>query len=907
MRRSYTVGGRATLTGAMVGTTLGHYRILEQMGAGGMGVVYRATDTQLGRDVALKVLPDRFARDAGRMTRFSREARLLASLNHPGIATVYGLAESGDVRAIAMELVEGRTLADRLHDGPIPLDEALPIASQIAEALEAAHERGIIHRDLKPANVKVTTDGTVKVLDFGLAKALVDPASASEMAESPTISAVGSQTGVILGTAAYMSPEQARGKPLDRRTDIWSFGCVLYEMLTGKSVFGDATVSDMIVRILEREPDWPALPDKTPLAVRRVLRRCLQKDARQRLRDIADARLELEETIASGFSGAQDPATPAVGSPPWWRHRATPWISLLIGAAGIGAGLWTLVRTPPSADGPVMRFPLNLPPTEQLGGLDFPSVALSPTGEHLAYVASRGSTSRLLLHRMESLQDEPMPGTERAIGPFFSPDGKWVGFFADGKLKKAPIDGGAPVELCDAPIGFGAVWGKDDIITFAPTGGSGLMQAPAAGGASREVTKLDMEKGEFSHRWPDVLPDEDTILFTAGGTGNWDDAQIVMQSLESGARQNLIAGTFPRYIPTTGHLVFARRGSLWAVPLDVANQRVVGTPVVVLPKVWVAADGAAQFSLSPPGHIVYVEGSPSGSERALVWVDRNNAIEPLAAKPDNYSEPRLSPEGTRLAVTITQASDSIWTFDIPTSNFDPLTLEGSNSMPVWTSEGTRIAFASTKAGALNLFWRPADGTGTDERLAPSASPQAPHSWSGATRSLFFVESSPTTGRDIWMVSTDGDRQSRAILQSPDNETGPTVSRDGRWLAYVSDESGRDEVYVVSLVGGPGARARRVSTNGGTEPLWSPAGNEIFYRVGDRMMASSYRTAPAFQAGPPQRLFEGPYQKGRDSRPAYDTADGRRFLMVRTDDRNSSPTQFQVVVEWFTELKRRVPK
>ena len=580
----------------------------------------------------------------------------------------------------------------------------------------------------------------------------------------------------------------------------------------------------------------------------------------------------------------------------------------MIGAAGISVGVWTLTRTPSSADDPVMRFPLNLPPNEQLGALDFPSVALSPTGAHLAYVGSRGSTSRLLLHRMDSFQDEPMPGTERAIGPFFSPDGKWVGFFADGKLKKVPIDGGAPVDVCEAPVGFGAVWGIDDIITFAPTGGSGLMQVPAAGGASREVTKLNTEKGEFSHRWPDVLPDGDTILFTAGGTGSWDDAQIVMQSLKSGARQNLIAGTFPRYIPT-GHLVFARRGALWAVPLDLANQRVVGTPIVVLPKVWVAVDGAAQFSLSPLGHIVYVEGSPSGSERALVWVDRGNkVIEPLAAPTSNYSEPRLSPEGTRVAVTITQASDTIWTFDIPTSRFNQLTLEGNNSMPVWTRDGTRVAFASTKAGALNLFWRPADGTGTDERLAPSEQPQAPHAWSAATNSLVFVESSPTTGRDIWMVSTDGDRKPRAILQSSFNETGPTVSRDGRWLAYVSDESGRDEVYVVSLMSGPGARvARPVSTDGGTEPLWSPAGNEIFYRMGDRMMASSYRTAPAFQVDPPQRLFEGPYQKGRDSRPAYDTADGRRFLMVRTDDRNSSPTQFQVVLEWFAELKRRLPE
>jgi serine/threonine-protein kinase len=576
----------------------------------------------------------------------------------------------------------------------------------------------------------------------------------------------------------------------------------------------------------------------------------------------------------------------------------------MIGAVGISAGLWAMSRTPPFAPRPVMRFPLTLPPNEQLGGLDSPVVALSPTGEHLAYVGTRGSTSRLLLHPMDILKDEPMPGTERAFGPFFSPDGQWVGFFADGKLKKASIGGDAPVDVCVAPIGFGAVWGPDNVITFAPTGGSGLMQVAGTGGTPREITTLNA--GEFSHRWPDLLPDGETLLFAAGGSGSWDDAQIVMQSLKSGARQPLIAGTFPHYVPT-GHLLFARRGALWAVRLDVANRRVVGPPIMVLPKVWASVDGAAQFSLSPLGDIVYVEGGPSGGERTLVWVNRSTkAVEPLAARTDNYSEPRLSPAGTRLAVAITQASDNIWTYDISTSQFTQLTFDGNNSMPVWTSE-TRLAFASTRAGALNLFWRPADGTGTDERLAPSAEPQAPHAWSAATQRLFYVESSPTTGRDIWMVSTDGNRQPVALLQSPFNETGPTASPDGRWLAYVSDESGHDEVYVVPLMSGPGARApRQISTNGGTEPLWSRSGDEIFYRTGDSMMATGIRTAPAFQAGPLQLLFEGAYQKGRASRPAYDSADGRRFLMVRTDDRSASPTQFQVVLEWFAELKRRVP-
>jgi serine/threonine protein kinase/Tol biopolymer transport system component len=895
--------------GAMIGKTLGHYRIFEQIGAGGMGVVYRATDTQLGRDVALKVLPEGFARDYERMARFKREAQLLATLNHPGIATIYGLEESGDVRAIAMELVDGPTLADCLYSGPIPLEDALPIARQIAEALEAAHEKGIIHRDLKPANVKVTPGGKVKVLDFGLAKALVEASGAGNITGSPTISEIASRAGVILGTAAYMSPEQARGKPLDRRTDVWSFGCLLYEMLTGKNSFGGDTVSDTIARIIEREPDWHALPEQTPQGVRQVLRRCLQKDPQRRLHDIADARLEIEETLASPLPGMPAAAPPAPESRPVWWRSATLWISIIIGAAGIGFGIWTLRHTPPSAHGPLVRFSVTLPLNEQLGGLDFPSVALSPTGTHLAYVANRGSLSRLFLHRMDNLQDEPISGTEHALGPFFSPDGQWLGFFADGKLMKTSIGGGAPTVLCDAPIGFGAVWGTDNTITFAPTGGSGLMQVSAAGGTPREITKLNEEKGEFSHRWPDLLPGGKTLLFTVGATGSWDDAQIVAQSLDTGERHVLITGgTFPHYLPT-GHLVYARGGSLMAVPFDITYPKVTGPAMVVLSKVWVSIDGAAQFGLSPLGHIVYVAGSPPGREHTLVWVDRSRVMEPLASPGRNYSEPRLSPDGRRLAVTITQNSENIWIHDVPTGSFTQLTFEGNNSMPVWTLDGARIAFASNKAGALNLFWKQADGSGNDERLTTGGQSQAPYSWSPRSHSLVFVEQSPTTGRDIWMLSIDRDLKSRAILQSPFNETGPALSPDGRWLAYVSDESGHNEVYVIPLMSAPGAQARRqVSTDGGTEPLWSREGSEIFYRVGNKMMACKTRTAPDFQAGPPQLLFEGAYEKGRDSRPAYDvTADGRRFLMLRSDNSESAPTRFEIVLEWFEELKRRVAK
>ena len=893
----------------MIGQTLGHYRILEQVGAGGMGVVYRARDERLGRDVALKVLPDVFVRDADRMARFEREARVLASLNHPNIAAIYGLEESGSVHAIAMEFVEGLTLAESLRSGPIPVDEALTIAKQIAEALEAAHEKGIIHRDLKPANVKVSPEGKVKLLDFGLAKALEEGPSAVDIAASPTVSEIVSRTGVVLGTAAYMSPEQTRGKKLDKRTDIWSFGCVLYEMLTAKIGFRGDTVSDTIARILEHEPDWKSLPENVPPGVRRLLRRCLLKDPQRRLHDIADVRLEIEEFLAERASGTMELAAGAKAVQlEWWRSTAL-WISVIVCGFMVGVSVWNLKPAPPLAHNPLMRFTVPLPPNVELGDLDFPSVAFSPTGTHLAFVVSRGGTSQLFLRRMDNLQSQPIPETERALCPFFSPDGQWLGFFANGKLMKVSISGGHPTALCDAPIGFGAVWGRDNVITFAPTGNSGLLQVSGGGGATREVTKLDLKAGEFSHRWPDLLPDGKTLLFTVSASGSWDEAQIVAQSLQTGERRVLIAGgTSPHYIPS-GHMVFARNGSLVAVPFDPAQLKVTGSPSVVLRGVWESTDGAAQMSVSPLGHIVHIPGGPAGHEKTLVWVDRNGIVEPLAAPAQAYSDPRLSPDGRRLVVTITEKSGNVWVYDIPTKTFTQLTFEGNNSMPVWSPDGSRIAFTSSKVGPLNLFWKQADGSGTDERLAASEHPQAANSWSPDGRELIYVEQSAATGRDIRMLSTHGGRNTQPILQSNGNETGPALSPDGRWLAYVSDESGRNEVYIRPFPSAVGSSAKwQISTQGGGEPLWNRDASELFFRAGNKMLAAKIKMAPALKASAPQVLFEGEYDKGTASRPAYDVAsDGRRFLMVKASEAKAAPNSLEIVLEWFDVLKRQVPQ
>jgi serine/threonine protein kinase/Tol biopolymer transport system component len=889
---------------SLLGRQIGCLKILSLLGAGGMGEVYRAEDTNLVREVAIKVLPKSFAQDPERLARFRREAQLLASLDHRNIAAIHGLEECGGLHYIVMELVPGQTLAERLASGPLHVEESLNICLQIAEALEAAHQKGVIHRDIKPANIKVTPEGVVKVLDFGLAKAFVGDGSSPDLSASSLVTATGTREGVIIGTPAYMSPEQARGKTVDKRTDVWAFGCALYELLTGRRAFQGETFSDTITKILGEAPDWQALPETTPPGIRRLLRRCLEKDPRQRLHDIGDARIEIEEVIASPTPTSADKITTLTTLR---RHPLRLSIAaLMVGAVALSLIVWKTRFTSLPSHGPVMRFAVTLPPTEQLAETDFPSVALSPTGAHLAYVASRGGSSQVFLRRMDSLQAEPIPGTEQALGPFFSPDGQWVGFFAAGKLMKVSVNGGSPVFVCNAPIGFGAVWGPDDTITFAPTGASGLVRVSAAGGTPSPATKLDSEKGEFSHRWPDLLPDGKTVLFTIGTLGSWDDAHIVAQSLETGERRPLITGgTSPHYVPT-GHVIYMRGGTLMAVPFDLGQRKVTGPPFAVLPRVWESLDGAAQLSVSPLGHLVYAPGGLPSSEHTLVWANRNGGIEPLAAPSRAYSDPRLSPDGRRLAVTITDTSENIWVYDIPTGTFTQLTFEGNNSMPVWTPDGARITFASNRTGPLNLFWKRTDGGGTDERLTTSPQPDAAHSWSPDGHRLVFVEHSPTTGRDIWMLSTDGDLKPRPVIQSPSNEAGPALSPDGRWLAYVSDESGRNEIYVTPF---PSALGKwQVSTEGGTEPLWSRDGSEIFYRIGNRVMTARTTTTPSFKTNTPQLLFEGVYDKGKASRPAYDvTADGRRFLMVKTGDNESAPTRFEVVLGWFEELKRRVPK
>jgi serine/threonine protein kinase len=878
------------------GTKLGSYEVVAQIGAGGMGEVYQAHDTRLGRDVAIKVLPEAFAHDAERLARFQREAKMLAALNHPNIATIHGLEQSGGTSYLVMELVSGETLAECIkREGAVPAEEALTIAKQIAEALEAAHEKSIIHRDLKPANVKVTPEGKVKVLDFGLAKAFEGETANEDMGNSPTLSRAATMQGVILGTVAYMSPEQARGKSVDKRTDIWAFGCVLYELLTGKQAFHGEDVTDILAAVVRAEPDWQALPAATPVKIRDLLRRCLQKDKTLRMQAAGDIRLEIHEALTS--SPTAEAAVVVNGT------RASGW---RVPALGLGALLlvvtaslvsWTLKPSPPQ---PVTRTTITLPPGRLLTGMNSGSmVAISPDGIHLAYVATERGIQRLYLRKMDSLEAQPIPDTVGGSSPFFSPDSQWLGFLADGKLKKISVNGGAALTLIGYPFQGGASWDARGTIALGGSG-AGLVQVRDAGGPLQPLTHLKI--GDSSNRWPEALPGGSGVLFVGGSNAL---PIVSVLSTQSGERRDLIQGaTYPRYAPT-GHLVYTQEGNLMAAPFNVKRLEVTGAAVTLVNGVLQSRNLVSQYGLSTTGSLVYVSGGVLGVQRKLVLVDRNGMEQPVAAPANPYESPRLSPDGRRFAV----ASDGqLWLYDLSRETLTRFTFEGNiNSRPVWTPDGKRIAFYSNKEGRLSIYWQLADGSGGLERLTTGEVINVPGSWSPDGQTLAFHEANPTTGNDILMLHLS-DRKVQSFIQTPFSEGNPRFSPDGRWIAYVSDESGRFEVFVQPYPG-PGGKWQ-VSKDGGTEPVWNANGKELFYRSGDKMMAVEITTQPSFALGNPKMLFEGPYERAAVPVSNYDVSpDGQRFLMLKPSEQEltqEAPTQINVVLNWFEELQQKVP-
>ena len=876
-----------------------------QLGVGGMGEVYRASDTRLDRAVALKLLPAPFASDPGRIARFEREAKLLASLNHPNIAHVYGfenasLPGGSTVHLLAMELVAGEDLAERLRRGAIPLKPALAIARQMADALEAAHDKGIVHRDLKPANVKLAPDGTVKILDFGLAKAYAreTPQGAGDASHLPTQSMPLTQAGAIFGTPAYMSPEQARGLAVDKRADVWAFGCVLFEMLAGRRPFDGQTSTDALAAILARDPDWSFLPATTPPALHRLLRRCLAKDAGRRLRDIGDARIELDD-VSSLDDVEPARANPALrGLRRQYLAAFAAAILIALGAAALGRRL----SGPAAGTPPVTRTSIVLPSGQKLfSGDSTYSLALSADGLRLAYVGEQEGRTQLYLRELRSLESRALSGTAGATQPFFSPDGEWVGYFASGALQKVATSGGAPLRICAVPsLTRGASWGRDGRIVFALRG-SGLHVVEAAGGEPRRV-------GDFEEaRWPEILPDGRTVLFTteggiatvaiAGGTRH-----VVAKTNDSPLDGPAVLGTGAlsqaRYLPS-GHLVYGQSpGIVRAAPFDLASSSLTGPVASLVESVERARNaGAVYFAVSASGMLVYAS---TGYRHQLVWVDRAGAVTAISGDREAFRGPRVSPDGTQLAVGANDETrrGDVWVYDLQRGTKRRLTTERHNGWPIWTRDGRSLTFSY--GGELGEV--PADGSAPPAVLWARRDPNQryPCSWSLDGRELLFEVDGPA-GIDLGVLPRGG--EPRSLLAESFTEQHATLSPDGRLVAYASDESGRMEIYVASYPGFEGRTT--ISTDGGTHPRWTRDGRELFFRQGDAVMAAGLDTTGSFRAERPRRLFAGPYGgAGREN--SYDVApDGRRFAMVKDDDA-SALCELTVVQGWFEELRRRLP-
>jgi serine/threonine protein kinase len=835
---------------ATIGSKLGLYEITALLGKGGMGEVYRARDTKLKRDVAIKTLPDEFSHDVDRLSRLQREAEVLASLNHPNIAAIYDFQEADGARFLVLELVEGETLADRIARGPIPIDEALLIAKSICEALEAAHEQGIVHRDLKPANVKITPDGRVKVLDFGLAKAM-EQSPATPLSNSPTlISMAASNAGVILGTAAYMSPEQASGKAVDKRTDLWAFGVVLLEMLTARPVFEGETVSHVLAAVLMKDPDWNALPARTPAPIRKLLRRCLEKDRKRRLDSAAAARLEIEEALAVPTAEVTPASTGRLAS-----SSQVAWIIAMVAVlVAVGLAVVHFHEAPPTTP-PETQLDIVTPPTS-----DLVSFALSPDGKQIVYVASGDGVSRLWLRPLASATAQPLTGTEGASYPFWSPDSKSIGFFAGGQLKRLDIGAGPPQVLATASNGRGGAWNADGIILFAPSGGSTAASqlfrvAATGGGEPIPVTKLDPQA---LHRLPYFLPGGRQFLFFA--VGSPDTQGIYLGSLDSKETTRLtFSDTGAAYLPT-GWLAWMQAGTLRVRRLDVEGRKLVGDPVTLADQVvFDPGTFSGAFSVSGTGMVAYRTGV-AGGRRQLAWFDRMGKPLGLLGEPDENGmlAPRISPDGRRVAVwRIVQGNADIWLLDgVRTNRF---TSDAAlDRFSTWSPDGSRIVFDSTRKGAANLYIKPAGGAGAEELLLDSAQDKFAADWSRDGRFLLFVSIDPQSGMDIWVLPLNGDRKPWVFLKTNFDEIPCQFSPDGRWVAYMSNESGQFEIYIRPFVeGGSGTDQWRVSTAGGICGAWRPDGKELYYTAPDgKMMAALiYVRGAQLEPGPPVALFQ----------------------------------------------------
>ena len=865
-----------------------------------MGEVYRARDTKLGREVAIKVLPEALSRDKERMARFEREAKLLASLNHANVATLYGLEESDGQLYLAMELVEGETLAERIARGPIPIDEAILLFVQIAEGLEAAHEKGVVHRDLKPANIKITPEGKIKILDFGLAKAFLPEESISaESSQSPTLTK-GTQLGAIIGTPSYMSPEQARGKSADRRADIWAFGCCLLEALTGKKTFDGETVTDVLAAVVQREPDWNKLPRETPLSLRRALSRSLQKDPGLRFHHIADARIAL-------IDGSSEEPLTVTGSRMQWPSFAYA-LTAMVAIAAIVLG-WTS-RFFPSPPPAVVRLDVNIPDGQELPD-DYARVfVVSPDGRQLVY--STGSSKRTRQFFLRALDEfVARPITVAGVDmPFFSPDGQWLGFYdvARGTLHKVSVTGGAPLFIANAPyLRNGATWGPDDSIVIGSPG-SGIHRVSAEGGVLEEIAGVFTEEVPGDLWWPYLLPNAQGLIFTVRTKDGFRPAVHSFQTGDWHFLALIGEGSGARYVPT-GHVVYVHAGQLLAAPFDIDRLELVGTPKAVVDGVYTSfTSGLAYFDISDAGTLVYAP-KPETTGNTLVLVDRAGSVTRILEDGSHYLNPHFSPDGRRVAVSERPQPNrpDIWILDLEGGTRTRLTSTHDVEQALWTPDGERITFVSPRNGSINIYWKRVDGSGDEEPLLIRSDHHQVGSWTADGKRLAFMAANRDTGLgDLWVLNEESEASPVAV--TPFDEQEPSFSPDGRFIAFASNETGRDEIYVQRY--GISGGKRLISNKGGREPVWSRDGSEIFYRQHGALMVVAVESGEELTFEQPQMLFEdrflSPFMNTSVGETTYDVSpDGRHFVMIQRSA-DAKRNQIHVVLNWFEELSRLVP-
>lgn len=899
------------------GTKLGPYEIQSLLGAGGMGEVYRAKDSRLGRDVAIKVLPAEFSSDPVRKQRFEREAKTISGLNHPNICTLYDVGSQDGIEYLVMELVEGETLAQRLEKGPLLLQEVLKYGAQVADGLDKAHRSGVVHRDLKPGNIMLTRTGA-KLLDFGLARPAVTSGSLATMTAAAPQQFPMTQEGTIVGTFQYMSPEQVEGREVDARSDIFSLGAVLYEMVTGKRAFEAKSQLSALSAILEKEPEAiSTLKPRTPPILDRTIQKCLAKQPDERWQSASDLATQLNWMSDSSSSAIT--LNPLKARRNWGRVTAFSATVLLL-ALAVGVGAWMLARRSTPAP-QVMRFSINLPPGEALGGSWwwYPSVAIAPDGSQIAYVGHHAGIPQIYVRAVSESSARPIPGTEGAETPFFSPDGEWLGFSSGDKLKKVPLAGGPSVTITNTAVS-GASWATDGTIYFGSAGNdSGLFKVTATGGEPQKLTTLDPKHNEIDHRFPEILPGGRALLFVLRNAEqpSFDNADIAALSLATGERKILIkSGTHPHYV-STGHLLFLRAGVLLAVPFDPVRLEVKGAALPVAENILENPRiGAGQYAVSHDGLLVYIPGGVTYGDHELVFVDKAGNARSLTAAKRPYEDFSISPNGHFIATTIEGPVTDTWIHDIDRDTEARFTFGVENRDPTWTPDGKHIAYSGYRDGKYRIFWKPIDGSGPEETLLASDNAIDAWFWTPDGRALLYVEYGTSIGQNIGMLPMDDRQHPRLLFPQQYSVESARVSPDGKLIAFNGEESGRSEVYIAPF---PSLAPReRISTDGGMHPMWSPDGRELYYRTGinteemehralaqrTRVMAVPIETKPILKVGKPRLLFEGPYfESGHD---IAVTPDGRGFILIRESDSQSGPNELRVVLHWFEELKQRVP-